>query len=155
MHRPHVILSWFVVLVVFTSREAAAAPDASAKGRAAAYQKAARAVLAREHWRITVDQPGRLVAQHLIFLPYPAGEVGGYNQLTITFRPKSITDTECGLDLVGFLYGRKSSGDVQKSFSKPVHLTSPEATDDIQRLLGQARKHLAAEHPEYFASTAR
>ncbi len=156
MPRTCIVLLCLVLYVAFLPVKAIAAPpDAEAQQRAAEYQKAALAELSREHWRIVANQPGRLVVQHRIDLPYPAGEYGGYQQLNVTFLPKSSTDTECVIDLVDFLYGRSSSGDIKKSYGKPVHVNSPESTEEVHRLLRLARRRMAAAHPEYFASPVR
>ena len=133
-------------------------PDPVAKARAAAYQLEARTVLTDRRWMITLDRPGKLVADHYL------GAVGvgtvyttlvdrnplGVAHLTVTFEPKTATNTSCSANVVGYDYdGRtKSGGDKLKG---PFPLGNPPVLDEINRTLTVARKRLVAAHPEYSA----
>ncbi len=148
----------FTVLLALAGAHLVAAappPGKEAKARAVLYQTETSFVLQAEHWRITTNAVGRLVATHPLGPRQPGYDPIGYASLVVTFQPKSGTDTECGINYVGYLYGKNNGGEFNKSFTGPFPLNNPDAVKEINDLLATARKRMLATHPEYGATPVR
>ena len=130
------------------------APGKGAKERAALYQQEACTALAEEHWRVTTNRIGRIVASHLLGPNQPGYDPLGSITLIVTFQPKSAADTECGINLLASIYGYQKGETFRKTLGKPHSYNNPEAVKDINTLLAKARKRLLAAHPEYAPAPA-
>ena len=124
-------------------------PVNEAKARAAFYQRETCAELQSRHWRITTNDAGRIVAARSLGPNQPGYDPLGYACLTITLRPKSVTDTECGVNVVAYIYGYGKGQSFRKTYSEPFPLNNPETLRDINAALAKARQRLFAAHPEY------
>ena len=131
------------------SAAAETAPGKEAKERAALYQQEACIGLAEEHWRVTTNKIGRIVASHLLGPNQPGYDPLRYSTLIVTLQPKSVTDTECRINVLASIYGYQKGEVFRKTLSKPRPFNNPEAIRDINTLLARARKRLLAAHPEY------
>ena len=149
-----VLASWTVA----DHTESAPEPDNAAKRRAAVYQAETRSVLTDRRWMITLDQPGKLVADHYLGA-VGAGQVLmtlvdrnplGVAHLIVTFEPKTVTNTSCTARVVSYMYSgyTKSGGD---KLIGPYPLNNPPVLDDVNHVVTDAWKRLAAAHPEYGA----
>ena len=128
---------------------AEAVPGEGAKERAVLYRQETCTALTEQHWHVTTNRVGRIVASHLLGPNQPGYDPLGYTTLIVTFQPKSTADTECGINLLASIYGYPKGKVFRKTLSKPRSYNNPEAVRDINTLLAKARKRLLAAHPEY------
>ncbi len=140
-------------------------PDASAKVRAAAYQAQARAVFEARGWTVHHDQPGKLVVEHYagtnrgpggtveISLVDQNANVVGVGQATVTFVPKSATNTDCNAKLVLYFYGQRRGTGGNYPLKGPYPFGNHQAVEAVKAALSKAQTQLRSAHPEY-ASTA-
>ncbi len=146
-----------VLASVVSTRLVAAEPksDEPAKARAALYQTEVSVELTWQHWHVTTNNPGRLVATHLLPPEARGNDPLGYVSLVVTFKPRSKTDTECGINKVLYLYGSQTGNQFHKTFQGPYVQTDPAALRDVNDLLGKARRRMFKAHPEYAAPASR
>ncbi len=136
------------------SAAAETAPGKGAKERAELYQQEVCTALTEKHWHVTTNKVGRVVASHLLGPNQPGYDPLGTITLVATFEPKSITDTECGINLLASIYGYQKGETFRKTLSKPRPYNNPEAVGDINALLARARQRLLTAHPEYAPAPA-
>ena len=145
------------ILATLSGRLAAVepTPGKEAQARTTLYQAETRTEMKYMHWRIITDTPGRLVGTQTSPLNGPQGDTTASLSLVVTFRPKSKTDTECGINKLMTLCFHSSSNPFQKSFMGPLPQTDARSIAEINGILARARQRMLKAHPEYAAPASR
>lgn len=156
------LLPLLILMMVCPDGRMKAAPpaDDAAKARAEIFQKEARAVFVRRGWLISMDKPGKLVAEHHIGFPMGAGTVmeelldtniTGVAQAIITFQPKTATSTSCVAKLKRHNYVENDKSPGHYFTTGPYDLDAPHILAVVNDNLEKARRRMFAAHPEYAA----
>ena len=153
---------WWVLVVALLPgvRPMQAAPplEEGAKARAVAFQGAVRTALQTHGWRVTRDQPGRLIADHYLGFS-SAGEsqleslhgadVSGVARVKLTFQPINQVDTNCTAKLERYIYGPTKDRDGYYLLYGPAPLKEPGILKEIDQTLTKAHARMVAAHPEF------
>ena len=148
-----VALSIIIAVVPWATLRSAEHPR-DAKTRATLYQAEFRDTLEKHAWHIFLDQPGKLGANHALYgeaAPLTEGfNNGGFSSVAMVFVARTATDTQCFAKVedhrAGY-YAVRYSKDGKKL--PPPHDAEPETIIAVNRLIDEARKQFASNHPEY------